>query len=484
MIKTILYNEWRKVRGGSVIFWVLLLLTGMYAVLVPSFTPVAVVTAVLLTMYTAFLARAFAVEQRHNQLPFQLGLPVSPRKVFLAKYLFGVGLLLVYGIAGLLIVRWNSWNDWFLLTWFYMPLVWVGLYTFLLMNSQWSEHGIAETVLLVTAFGVILAITCFTELFYCICIGYMMRTCALLQLILTLLAMAGGVWIRGIYRNMKRPWPLVFGYLVLILLPPLQFGLGIGINQLKLAYLENKMTAKGIELVDLPSVQMVVRMNIPVSAKEAELWFKHPDQIPVHRYAAQLLDLVEHNKGWLGDPLFFGYDLNYWYGTLAAHYLLGNDREFLRVFNYLRSRNLSDLLVGYTRGLFSLSESPLNNVEFYRRWHEAAARELAPTFMYNRNADKLTQTLRMNSETMNLYDKTRSWSIRAQFIRHYLRFDKPFFDWADPTAELIAIRLYHMEHGEVPEHRSGPFEYKRQDKDTFTLKTNQTIRIKLKETGK
>lgn len=479
-VKYIICNEWRKVRGGSGIFLVLLLLTGGYARLMPVFHQVAAATAVLLTMYTVFLARAFAAEQRHDQLPFQLGLPVSPRKIFLVKYLFGSVLLLLGGMTGLLMA-----SRWLPAAWFHMPLLWLALYSFLLMNSQWSEHGIAEVVLQIAVFGGILAVNCFAELFYCIGIGHMMRTCALLQLILILAGIAGMVWIGGIYRSRRRPWLPAAGYLVLILLPPLQFGAGIGINRLKLAHLEKRMAAKGIELVDFPAGGACAwDLNISVdSLKNAELWLKHPDMISAHRRFSRLLELTGHNRGRTVDPLMPRDSGIYMDKTLKAHYLTGNEAEFLKTFNYMRSIDRSYRLAADTcRGIFALPGSPLDNAEFYRRWHEAAARKLTPQVLYNRGADDLRNTLQRSGGS--LYSGLRDWSLRGRDIGCCLKHDEPFSRFSDPVADIIALKLYHLEHGDLPESREGPFEYRRRDRDTFTLKTDRIIRIKLKETGK
>jgi|GEM_PF-6247214 hypothetical protein len=489
---TILYHEWRKVRDGSCIFGVLLAATAGYAQLAQSFYQVAVITVTLLSLYTVHLVRAFTAEQRQNQLPFQLGLPVSPLKTFLFKYLPGVALLLAGGTAGLLVVSCcEPVRNYFPLTgnWFYLSLLWAALYAFLLMNSQWSEHGIAESILQITIFAGILTVNVLTEFFYAICFGDAARFCATLQLLLILSVPAGMIWTGGIYRNRLRRRLTALAYLVLFLLPPLQFGLGIGINILHLSRLEKQMAEKGIELVELPFGETYTgNPNMTVDTPEkAEHWLNYSDLAPVHRRTAQVLDRTAHHHGQLIDLIMPYRESGYLRETLKAYYLTGNETEFLRTFNYLHSIHfLYNLQPEACLNIFALPDSPLETPAFYRRWLELAARADA-SILYNRSANNLRAILRQ-SDDGSLFNRVHAWSRRAWGIKEFLKGGKPLPGASALPAKLIGLKLHYLEHGSLPETLNGPFEYRRLDQNTFTLKTNQTTKIsfsaKPKETGK
>ncbi len=189
MIKILLNNERRKLGGGTILFLVLLVITTCYALEAKPSAYVAVLLCGIMTLFTAFLARGFSYEQRHNQLPFMLAMPTRPRTVFLTGYLAGIILLFLVGIpVAFALSRGGHYFTVYRYLQvdirFFLPLIFPALYAFLLMNSQWNEQGAAEVILLLFIFGIIVVWNRLSVFFYYAVPGIFAYTLTGLQLVL------------------------------------------------------------------------------------------------------------------------------------------------------------------------------------------------------------------------------------------------------------------------------------------------------------
>lgn len=184
MIKVLLNNERRKLGGGTIFFLVLLAAALWYSLSVERAGYIVPLLCGILTLFAAFLARGFSHEQRHNQLPFALGMPAKPRTVFLTGYLAGIALLFLVGIPVAFALFRGGYYLGTLDVHFFLPLIFPALYAFLLMNSQWNEQGVAEVILLLFIFGIIVVWNRLSVFFYYAVPGIFAYTLTGLQLVL------------------------------------------------------------------------------------------------------------------------------------------------------------------------------------------------------------------------------------------------------------------------------------------------------------
>ncbi len=442
--------EWHKLKYGLAVFAVMF--AALYAWIGDS--PHVLWWPTFLGLcYVAFLVHAFVADQQQGQYPFLLGMPVPAARIYWIKIITGAIAVIM---VELLLWHMLHWFNFYVSPCYYryiyaIPFLFLPLYAHILMNSIWSRQSVAEMILSAASFVPLAYINALPLFFYHPLFPRMYVAAAVIQFSLLLIYFNYRIWVKGIMAGRSALRYFIQAWLLMILIPVLQFALICGFTEIHFKIAVRQMEAAGFKMLDIPTWKSDFIEN-PASIRnreEAEKWLKHPDTVHNHRQFAKVIQGFENHRGYLYDPFISPAMRQYLYDAAKAYYYVGDKDNFFKIMNYCSATDYSNPIL-VSKQLTTIEDSPLNTPEFWQELLVRAQAVRSDEFLVNINAGSLAK--RIHYPGKNFYLSISDWVMtpREYSITSRLLHVKPEFslnrNWYN-NIKLIENKLEGLNHG-------------------------------------